>query len=183
MATPAGLTYRDLQRFPDDHLRRELVGGQLVVMPAPDLHHQRMVMRIAAALFVWTREHGGEVFPAPTDVLFTERDVVEPDVVLVRREHADRLGERYIRSAPDLLVEVSSPTTRRVDLGAKRVLYERFGVPEYWFVDLEAERVVAHQLEGVRYGPPRLFGRGETLTSPQVPGLKLEVEDLFAPHD
>ncbi len=140
-------------------------------------------MRIAAALFVWAREHGGEVFPAPTDVLFTERDVVEHDVVLVRREHADRLGERYIRSAPDLVVEVSSPTTSRVDLGAKRVLYARFGVHEYWFVDLEAERIVAYRLEGGRYGPPRLFGRGETLTSPQAPGLEVKVENLFTSYD
>ena len=80
---------------------------------------------------------------------------------------------------PDLVVEVSSPSTRRLELTRKRELYERFGVPEYWFVDLDADRVEVYRLEGERFGPPVLFGMGDTLEPPPIGGFRLAVEDLL----
>ncbi|MEX2552885.1 MAG: Uma2 family endonuclease [Actinomycetota bacterium] len=71
---------------------------------------------------------------------------VEPDVLFVRADHVDRVENRYVRGAPDLVVEISSPSTRRLELVRKRDLYARFGVPEYWYVDLEAELLEVYAL-------------------------------------
>ena len=185
MATqPAtGLTYDDLQRFPEDNLRRELIDGELIVTAAPAIRHQRVVTVLVGTLYEYCRNHGGEVFPAPTDVYFSEINVVEPDVVFVRAENTARVERKFVRSAPDVVVEVSSPTTRRLELVRKRELYERFGVPEYWYVDLEADRVEVYRLEGGGYQRPRILGRGNLLDSPEVPGFSLPVDDLLGPKE
>jgi Uma2 family endonuclease len=111
MSTPVatGLTYDDLLGFPEDGLRREIIDGELFVTAAPNLGHQRTLAVLSARFLAYVEEHGGEVFPAPTDVFFTDNTVVEPDVVVVRADHLDRLEERFVRSAPDVVVEVSSP--------------------------------------------------------------------------
>ncbi|MDP9405012.1 MAG: Uma2 family endonuclease [Actinomycetota bacterium] len=143
MASPAPtrLTYDDLAAFPDDHLRRELVDGQLVVTPAPRVRHQEVVLWLAVELTLYARARGGKALCAPLDVYLSASDVVEPDVLYVAPEHLDRIEERFVRGAPDVVVEVSSPSTRELELGRKRDLYERFAVPEYWYVDLDADRV------------------------------------------
>lgn len=83
------------------------------------------------------------------------------------------------RSAPDLVVEVSSPSTRRLDLLRKRRLYERFGVPEYWFVDLDADRVEVYALCGERYGSPDVIERGQTLRATVLDGFEAAVGGLL----
>ena len=100
-------------------------------------------------------------------------------MLFLRAEHVSRVEEKLIRSAPDVVVEVSSPSTRRLELVRKRELYERFGVPEYWYVDLDADRIEVHRLGEGRYGPPRLLGRGEVLESPQIPGFSIGVSDVL----
>src|SRR5438876_6745627 len=111
-----GLTYEDLAAFPEDNLRRELIDGELIVTAAPTLRHQRVVRRLVVALDRYAETNGGEVFPSPTDVFLSETDVVEPDVVFVGPTNVQRMEKRFIRSAPDLVVEVSSPTTRRLEI-------------------------------------------------------------------
>jgi Uma2 family endonuclease len=177
----ARLTYEDLQRFPDDNLRRELIDGELIVTLAPILRHQEVVMRLAARLLDYVDEHGGKVYPAPTDVFFVDDTVLEPDVVLVRGEHLNRLEVRFVRGAPDLVVEVSSPSTRRLDVVRKRAVYERFAVPEFWFVDLDADRVEVYRLREGTYPTPRLLERRDRLTSPQLPGWSVLVDDVVGP--
>src|SRR2546425_5585418 len=121
-----GLTYEDLQAFPEDNLRRELIDGELIVTAAPATRHQRVVARLVYELFAYAMVHGGEVLPAPYDVYFSDVNVVEPDLIYARPEHRDRFEEKFFRSAPDLVIEVSSPSTRRLELVRKRELYERF---------------------------------------------------------
>ena len=181
--TATGLTYDDLADLPqDDHLRRELIDGELYVSPSPIVRHQRAVLRIAAALLTHADQHGGLVLPAPIDVVFAEDTAVQPDVVYLSAEQADELiAERIIGVVPDLLVEVSSPATRRLDLIKKRNLYEREGVLEYWFIDLEADQVDVHRLDGAgRYGQPRSLGAGEQLTCLAAPGFELSVAEALA---
>jgi Uma2 family endonuclease len=177
-----GLTYQDLLRmFPEeDNLRRELIGGELIVTASPSTRHQDAVAFLVARLYAYAEAHGGRVSPAPLDVYFSETDVVEPDVLFVRAENLERREKRFIRGAPDIVVEVSSPSTRRLELRRKRDLYEREGVPEYWYVDLDADRVEIYRLEGGRYPSPRLLERGDSLTSDQLPGLSLSVERILA---
>ncbi len=178
-----GLTYQDLQAFPEDNFRRELIDGELIVTAAPATRHQRVVVKLILRLGSYCEEHGGEVLTAPYDVYFSDTNVVEPDVLYVRPEHRDRLEKKFLRSAPDLVVEVSSPSTRRLELVRKRELYERFGVPEYWFVDLDADRVEVNRLKEGRYGRSLLFGRGEVLETSMAPGFALAVDDLLGPAE
>src|SRR6266571_2993414 len=168
-----GLTYQDLQRFPEDNLRREIIDGELIVTAAPATRHQRVVMTLAGELYQYVKEHGGMVLPAPTDVYFSDTNVVEPDVLFVGPEHRQRVEKNFVRSAPDVVVEVSSPSTRRLELLRKRELYERFGIPEYWLVDLESDRIEVYRLQEGRYAKPLLFDRAEALVSPQVPGFAI----------
>ncbi len=172
-------TYADLQRFPEDNLRREIIDGELIVTAAPATRHQRVVMTLAGELYQYVKEHGGMVLPAPTDVYFSDTNVVEPDVLFVGPEHRQRVEKNFVRSAPDVVVEVSSPSTRRLELLRKRELYEQFGVPEYWYVDLDADRVEVYELAEGRYSVPRLLSRGAVLESPQVPGFRLGVDELL----
>jgi len=151
-----------------------LIGGAAASPPA---------LGLGARLLSYVKEHGGRVFVAPTDVFLSDRDVVEPDVLFVRPEHVDRAERRFVRSAPDVVVEVSSPSTRRLELTRKRALYERHGVGEYWHVDLGADRVEVLSLAEGRYGRPRLLGRGDVLASSQVPGFSLDVDDLLGPRE
>jgi Uma2 family endonuclease len=176
-----GLTYDDLASFPDDHLRRELIDGELFVTPSPIVRHQLVVMRLSRALANHAADHGGFALPAPMDVVFSATNVVQPDVVLLGPERAHQLDlDGPVDIVPDLVVEVSSPSTRRLDLIKKRGLYERAGVPEYWFVDLEAEQVDVHRLDATgHYGAPDTFGVDGTLTCLAAPGFELEVAGLF----
>ncbi|HVM20376.1 MAG TPA: Uma2 family endonuclease [Egibacteraceae bacterium] len=186
MAAPlptTGLVYDDLAAFPDDGLRRELIDGELVVTPAPRDYHQRVVVRIAAALLDYERRHGGVVLPAPSDVRFADDTVLEPDVLFVTAGHRDRVGERYTTGPPDLVVEVSSPSTRRLELVRKREVYERFAVPEYWYVDLDVERVEVYRLRDGRYGAPVVHYAGETVASAVVEGFAMAVSEILGPWD
>jgi len=102
-------TYADLASFPDDHLRREIIDGELIVTPSPIVRHQQAVMNIAFHLESYRRTTGGRALVAPMDVFFADDNVVEPDVLFIRAEHSERVEKKFIRAAPDVVVEVSSP--------------------------------------------------------------------------
>lgn len=91
------------------------------------------------------------------------------------------MGPDRLSIGLDLLVEVSSPSTRRLDVVVKRGLYERLGVTEYWFVDLDADRVEVYRLADGAYGDPLLVGFDGHLTPPHLPGLVVEVADILRP--
>lgn len=175
----AKLTYDDLQQFPDDGLRRELIDGVLYVTPSPVTRHQLTVMRLVGLLFQYSEVHGGVPLPAPYDVIFSVHDVVEPDVLFV--VDPARLGEKNLQTAPDLAVEVSSPSTKGRDRIKKRAQYERFGVPEYWIIDLDHDLIEAYVLRDGRYGDPVVFRRGDTVTSAALPGFSAPFDRLVPP--
>jgi Uma2 family endonuclease len=175
-------TYDDLAGFPDDGLRRELIDGELVVSPSPVRRHQRVVVNLTIELGLWCREHGGETLAAPMDVKFSERTVLEPDVLLLQADQTEG-DPRFVDVPPALVVEVSSPATRRTDLVRKRRVYEREGCAEFWFVDLDADRVEAYRLGDGGYGPPQIVERGGALTSPLLDGLALDVDALLGPAE
>ncbi len=182
LANPGTGSYRyaDLATFPDDHLRREIIDGDLIVTPSPIVRHQDAVGNIFFRLRSYVSQSGGRTFVAPLDVYFADDNVVEPDVLFVGQGRAEQIAKKYIKDAPDLVVEVSSPSTRRLELVRKRELYQRFGVPEYWYVDLEADRVEVYRLSGGSYPPPELLYPGDTLTSPHLPGFAISVDEALA---
>jgi Uma2 family endonuclease len=141
------LVRADLDAMPDDGHRYELVDGVLLVSPAPQPLHQRVVLRLAR-LFDDACPDDCEVFVAPLDVVLADDTVLEPDIVVARR--AD-LTERDLPAAPVLAVEVLSPSTRRFDLTLKRSRFEAAGTGSYWVVDPDEPSLIAWDLMGGRY--------------------------------
>jgi Uma2 family endonuclease len=182
-AEPIRYTYEEYLAFPDDGRRHELIDGEHFVTPAPLRRHQQLSMRLGFALESWCREHAiGEVYAAPLDVILSDVDVVEPDLLFVSHERAEILG-KWIHGAPDLVIEILSPSTRRVDEITKRQLYERVGVREYWVVDGEIEVVkIYRRQEGGSFPRVAELSReeGQSLTTPLLPGFSLPLAELFA---
>jgi len=137
------ITWQDVQQLPDDGHRREAIEGDLYVTPAPSSRHQRVSRRLLYALEATLGARGlGELFFAPIGVEFpATEEGVQPDIVFVSRARRGIIVEEGIRGAPDLVIEILSPTTAHRDRGVKRKLYERQGVRQYWIVDLDTEVV------------------------------------------
>lgn len=157
-AGTTGLTYDDWLALPEPSnpgVRYELLDGELLVSPTPRIRHQDSVLALVMALHGHLTPRGGKALPAPVAVVLSDTTVLEPDVLAVSAARMDGFDdERYV-GAPDLVVEVSSPSTRRTDVLRKRRAYERGGVPEFWFVDLDADQVHRYVLgEDGAYGPP-----------------------------
>ena len=181
------LTYADYVALPDDDLRHEIIDGEHYVTPSPNLKHQTIVGNIHG--LIWThiqKERTGMVFGAPFDVVFSHFDVVEPDVLYVSAARkAEALTAKNVQGAPDLVIEVGSPSTRRRDEKLKHQLYERFGVSEYWVVDPDLDVVKVYRLADGRYvrAAELALERDEILTTPVIPGLELPLARIFADSD
>lgn len=172
------LTYEDYAAFPDDGIRRELVDGEVYVTPSAITRHQNLVGRVFLALAKHVEQFGGgQVFVAPYDVLLSDNDVVQPDVVFVDDSRLDVITSKHIRGAPTLAVEILSDP--RHDRVRKRALYERAGIPWYWILDGDADRVEVHRLSDGRYGAPTIVEPPATLTLDALPGFALDLAALF----
>src|SRR6266498_4123278 len=139
MSTPAALrfTYEDYLLLPEDR-RYEIIDGDLFMTPAPGTPHQRIVGNLYLRLRQHVDDSGlGEVLCAPCDVVLSPTDVVQPDILFVAAARLSIIGEKYISEAPDLVVEVLSPSTAERDQDLKMKLYARFAVREFWIADPE----------------------------------------------
>jgi Uma2 family endonuclease len=143
----APLTYDDLRAMPDDGHRYELVDGVLIVTPAPVARHQRAVARLIVLLAAAAGEQH-DVLPAPFDYKVNELTVLQPDVLVARRRD---IGPERLERTPLLVVEVQSPSTRRIDMGTKRLAFEAAGVPSYWLVDPDEPSLTVLELAGAEY--------------------------------
>ena len=179
--TDLKLTTEDYELFPDDGRRHELIDGEHVVTPSPTVPHQRVSGNLFEALRAAVRAQGsGEVIFAPMDVILSRHDVVQPDLLYVSAERSGIVTDR-LRGAPDLAVEILSPSSRRTDELLKRRVYERHGVAELWIVDPDIEVVRVYRNEGERFARPVELSaeRGDTLTTALLPHLQVEVAALF----
>lgn len=142
MALPQ-ITWQDVQQLPEDGRRYEAIDGDLYVTPAPTVRHQRISMRLEWALKTLLQDPGyGELLHAPVGVEFpATEEGVQPDILFISNARREIVAEDWLRGAPDLVVEILSPSTAARDRGIKRRLYERQGVAEYWIVDPDAEAV------------------------------------------
>src|SRR5262249_41690306 len=170
------LTYRDLIQLPNDRNRYELFEGELQVTAAPNTPHQTAVINIATILNVHVQQHGlGDLFVAPYDVYFTETTVVEPDLVFVAEAHRGIILTEHIRGVPDLVIEVTSPSTARVDRNAKMQLYARYQVPHYWIFDPQRHKADAYGLTTTIYELVRTARGNEDFSAPPFPELVIRL--------
>ena len=183
---PAGshlkLTYEDFVLFPDDGKRHELIDGEHYVTPSPSLRHQRLLGRLHLMIGGWLQTNPiGEAFLSPLDVVFSDFDVVEPDLLYISTARREILTKQNVQGAPDVVIEVGSPGTRKRDETIKRRLYERSDVSEYWIVDPDLDVVRIYRREGAGFDRPRELSReaGDALTSPLFPQLELSLDAIF----
>jgi len=175
------VSYADLERAPEDGRRYELYDGEVFVVPSPHLRHQDAAANIFELLRFYARRHGGKVLSAPIDIVFSEYDVLQPDVAFFcdSRRHLLHPDEA-IRAAPDLVVEELSPGTERTDRGRKMQVYARFGVAEYWVVDPYAKVVEVHQLSEGRFRLEQRAEEGDFVRSPTLSDLEFTAASIFA---
>jgi Uma2 family endonuclease len=177
------LTYEDFLKFPDDEQRHELIDGEHYVTPSPNTRHQRLVVRLVTEFENYFRGHrAGQVFCAPFDCVFTNFDVVEPDLLVVLGDQIEILTEQNVRGAPAIVIEILSPGTSRRDRGIKRDLYDRGGVREYWIIDPvdNTIQVLGRSTSLHLTSQSELPAPGnDELTTPLLPGFSLNLADLF----
>jgi len=180
--TPADLrlTYEDYCRIPAGE-RYELVGGDLRKMtPAPSVKHQVISGKIEKALWGWVDDRAlGNVYHSPIDIVLNEHHVVQPDILYIARERLGIVREANIWGAPDLVVEITSPSTAEWDRVTKRRIYGRYGVREYWLVDPEGYSIEVAVNNGKELATVQIFTSGITLTSPLLNGFTLEIDGVF----
>ncbi|MBI1920881.1 MAG: Uma2 family endonuclease [Geobacter sp.] len=172
-----GFTYADYLTWPDDE-RWEIIGGEAYAMtPAPTLRHQDVAGNIFAKFKEHFRGKPCKPFYAPTDVVLDDHNVVQPDILIVCDKN--KMTDANIQGAPDLIVEILSPSTGLKDKREKKALYERFGVREYLVVDPEHEMVERFVLADGRYGREDVFGWKEALPLAVFPELSLDLWEIF----
>lgn len=185
IAPPAPLTYMQLVRLReqlDDNRRYELIDGDLQVSPSPSKAHQWVVSQFLGFLWSHVRAHGlGMIFSAPLDVILTDHDVVEPDLLYLTAEQVARGPNRAVDEPPTLAIEVLSPSTAERDRTAKRVLYERAGVPHYWLVDPLDRRFEAYELRDGRYVLVASLTGDATFEPVLFPGLTISLAEVWPP--
>jgi Uma2 family endonuclease len=175
-------TYEDYLLFPEDGRRHELIDGEHYVTPAPRTKHQAVVSNLLRTLATCVRDRRlGRVFAAPTDVVLSDLDVVQPDLLFISTARLSIMSDRCIQGPPDLVVEILSESTRKTDEIIKRKLYERFAVREYWIVDPELETVKVFALTDRGYirSPELSREAGESLTTSLLPDFRIPLAEIF----
>lgn len=178
------LTYDDYVLIPDDGQRHEIIDGEHYVSPAPSLPHQDLVTELAAWLRPFAKRNGlGRVLVAPTDVLLSKHDIVQPDLLFISKDkEASRTGTgKYIAGAPDLAIEVLSESTRRMDEEIKLDLYDHAGVLEYWTFHAARKTVRVYQRKDGRLqlAAELSAAAGDVLTTSLLPGLEIPLAEIF----
>ena len=175
-------TYQDYLDIPGDD-RYELINGEFILVSAPNTPHQSASFGFILSLgnFVESKDLG-HIFHAPTEVILTDPEginIVQPDIIFVSKEREHIITRANIQGAPDLLVEILSPSTGRRDRTVKLDLYARHGVGEYWIADPDAQTVTVMLLKDGEYEVVGNYGIGDTLTSPTLEGFSVSLDRIF----
>jgi len=176
----AKMNYDQLCLLPEDGNQYELFDGELVMTPSPRPRHQEIVGKLFALLFQHVQRHSlGKLYVAPLDTIMDEHTIVQPDILFVSRERVAEVVKEWIEGAPDLAVEVLSPSTFHKDLRRKMHVYSQFGVKEYWIVDPEEQTLALYHRSEEKLQLVRRFASDETFQSPLFPGFEFEVRNIF----
>ena len=174
------VSYADLERAPEDGRRYELYDGEVFVVPAPLARHQVIQQNIVQLLVAYAKQTGGFAVESPIDIVFSDYDVLQPDVVFFSstRRHLIDL-DRVIRDAPDLCVEVLSPSTAATDRGKKMQMFARYGVGEYWIVDPGRGTIEIYELTATGYELCATASGDTRVTSRTLPGCSFRAASVF----
>ncbi|MBI2567085.1 MAG: Uma2 family endonuclease [Candidatus Schekmanbacteria bacterium] len=177
------LTYDDYCALPNDGRRYEILEGDLYVTPAPTTRHQRVSRNLQWILHDHvTHKRLGEILNAPIDVILSDTNVCQPDLVFIAAERRDIVTEKNLQGAPTLLVEILSPSSRRQDVTVKMNVYAKHGVPHYWILDPDARTVDEYVLEpdAVSYSLRGRIEGSSPFRSAALPDLAVDLGEVWA---
>jgi len=170
------LTYEDYLLLPEG-TRYEIIEGELFMTPSPRTVHQRLIVKLFRIIDNFVRgKNLGEVFVAPYDVVLSKHDIVQPDILFVSKENSHLITELNLQGAPDLVVEILSPSIEDRDSILKKKLYAAFGVKEYWIADPAKKSVKLFNLGKKGYMDVET---GNILKSLLLKGLEIDISGLF----
>ena len=172
-------TAADYREMPDDGKRYQLIEGELIMAPAPNTFHQfvqRNLLRIIDTYLV--RSPLGSVLGAPCNVYLDDQNVYQPDILYVTGEHAARIQHEGIHGAPDLVVEILSPSSAGHDR-RKRSHFAAAGTVEFWQIDPALRQIQRFVFAENTGKPVDLIDEPETFTTPLFPGLPLATAEIF----
>lgn len=177
-------TYEDYVHLPDDGWKYEVIEGVLYMTPSPNTKHQRAIVRILLKMGAYVAQKGlGEVFASPLDVILPNNlgTPVQPDVFFIRQERLGIVKERQIEGAPDLVVEVLSPSNWLDDRRVKFNVYSQAAIAEYWIVDPVQDTIEVFVLDDTQsYVLLDRFDRGDSVQSETIAGFNMPVKEVFS---
>lgn len=174
------LTYEEFRQLPEDGKRYELIHGEVHLTPAPNTRHQWVSHNLDVSLSNHVqKENLGEIWVAPLDVRLSSDTAVQPDLIYVSNARAEIIQENFIAGAPDLVVEILSPSTAAHDRATKLGLYAAAGVQQVWYLDPQAKTVEVLKLQGKKYFVDAALAGDQILSSNLFPGWQLPLEKLF----
>jgi Uma2 family endonuclease len=179
---PTGpLTYEDYVELPNDGKRYEILDGELFVTPAPVPLHQRVSRNLLRILDRQVDRLGlGEILYSPIDLILDTTTIAQPDLLFIRAGRESIVTGRAVEGAPDLVIEVLSPSSRRQDTKTKAMLYARFGILHYWIVDPKARSMELYDLAGKEYRLVTRESGSSVLQSAVFPGLEIDLGKVWA---
>lgn len=180
MGSTLKLTVEDYLALPEGGPPCQLIEGEIFMSPAPRPWHQDLLFRVAKAIDNHVSDQAlGRVYVAPVDVILDNENAYQPDILYISKARANIVRDDGIFGAPELCAEILSPSNRQFDLTAKRAVYARCGVLEYWIVDPDAKTVSVYSLQSDAAQPVAVFTDAGILASPLLPGFQLSVGALF----
>ncbi|OXS56338.1 hypothetical protein B1A99_21200 [Cohnella sp. CIP 111063] len=163
----------------DDGNRYEISDGVLELMsPSPTFTHQSIIYEFQYKLNSDCRNEF-IIVSSPIDVILSDTEVRQPDIVLIRRSRMSIISNRGINGAPDLVVEVTSEHSRRRDKVRKRIVYAKYGVPEYWIVDLSNLTLEQYVLDGDHYELIEVYAEDDPISSQTVPCASFSMNEII----
>jgi Uma2 family endonuclease len=173
-------TEADYFRLPETNKKIELSEGRLIITPSPTSQHQRIIFRLSNSLGNYILSHNlGEVIISPMDTRLWEGKIRQPDIAFMSNDHLDRITEQ-LWGVPDLVVEILSEGTAKIDKEDKYLEYQRAGVQEYWIVDPFNQSVEVYTLKNGTYEILGISGPGEIAESKLLDGFKVSVDSIMA---
>ena len=159
----------------------QLIDGELFMSPSPNFFHQEIIGNIFSPIREYLRRNPiGKVVVSPSDVHFDQDNVFQPDVFFIRKERLGIVDKHGAKGAPDLVVEVISASTGRLDLGPKKMVYAARGVVEFWVVRPHSREVEIYELATSSTEPVRTLGAGDIVATKLLPAFELPVAEIFA---
>ena len=174
------LTVAEYRNLPETGPRYQLIEGDLYMAPAPNRFHQDVSRNLMITLANYLSVHPiGVLYDAPFDVYLTEIDVFQPDLLIVLNENRAILTDAGTEGAPDFVVEILSPKTRRLDLVNKKRVYARIGVKELWIIDPDQIEISVYRFDQDSNEPVAKLNGRQAISSPLLPGLSIQLPEIF----